>query len=235
MPSKNSSSSRLQKAKLGTKNGKIKPFPVLFNPTEYVMERSVNYASHNILGLDTPIMQFVNGSSDTLTMELFFDTYSAAEETGDSKLKANGEKTEASKTDVRDYTDKVYKLMNVDGSLHAPPLATFEWGAVKFEGYVTSVKQTFTKFTYKGTPVRARLEVTFTAAQGCNEQLRKEPRNSPDRTKFRRMSEGDTLTALAAAEYGDPEQWREIARANNIENPRLIKSGSSLRVPALRD
>lgn len=225
----------LKKATIGAVNGNKTSFPVLFNPTQYGMERSVNFASHNILGLDTPIMQFVNGSSDTLNMELFFDTYSTGIEGGDSKLKATSEKPEANKIDVRTYTDKLYKLTNVNGSLHAPPLAYFQWGAVRFEGYITSVRQTFTKFTYQGTPVRARVEVTFTAAQGCNEQLRKEPRNSPDRTKYRMMAEGDTLTALAEAEYGDPEQWRVIARANKIENPRLIRSGSQLRVPALRD
>lgn len=47
------------------------PITVLFNPSEYVIERTVNYAEHVIQGLDLPIAQFVNGSAERLTMNLF--------------------------------------------------------------------------------------------------------------------------------------------------------------------
>ncbi len=225
----------LEKAKMGEvgKDG----FHVLFNPSEYALERSVNFASHPVLGLDSPVLQFAHGESETLRMNLFFDTYSTGAEGGGKadaeKLLAASVLAEPGKIDVREYTDEVYKLLKVDGDKHAPPKVFFKWGSLNFEGYIVSISQTFTKFTFKGIPVRARLDVTFRRAITAKEQLSKEPRNSPDRTKFRTVSEGDTLTALAEAEYSDPELWREIATANGIENPRLLKTGVRLKIPAI--
>ena len=35
-------------------------------------------------------------------------------------------------------------------------------------------------------------------------------------------------------EYGQCEQWRVIANANQIENPRLLDTGSMIKLPALK-
>jgi nucleoid-associated protein YgaU len=44
---------------------------------------------------------------------------------------------------------------------------------------------------------------------------------------------GDTLSNIAAAEYGDPNQWRPIAIANRIDNPRVLAPGRGLVIPPL--
>ena len=56
---------------------------------------------------------------------------------------------------------------------------------------------------------------------------------SADRTKQWIFKPGDTLQKIAAKEYGDPNQWRPIARANNIDNPLTIPAGQALKIPAL--
>jgi len=214
----------------------LEKITVLFNPSEYIIESSVKYAEHNVLGLDMPIAQFVNGNRETLRMNLFFDTYSSGLEAGSMidgmKLAATSQLTELAKIDVREYTKKIYSLMDVKGDRHAPPLVEFSWGTLSFQGYIVSVSQQFTKFTFTGKPVRAKLEVTFQRYVKPEDLLKGEPRNSPDRTKFRTISEGDTLTAIALKEYGDAEMWREIARVNNIDNPRLLRTGSVIKIPA---
>lgn len=228
----------LKKATIEKKNNPAWKFSVLFNPTEYALERSVNYAEHAIPGLDKPVMQFVNGQSDTLKMNLFFDTYSSGSQAGgDAKQKLelakSSESPEALKKDVSAYTKQVYELMNVDGDTHLPPLVVFKWGSLSFEGYVVAVSQSFTKFTHMGVPVRAKLEVTFKSNISPKDQRLFTPRFSPDRTRFFTVQEGDTLSEIAEREYGDSELWRLIAKANNIENPRLLTTGAKLEMPAL--
>ena len=114
------------------------PITVLFNPSEYVIERTVNYAEHVIQGLDLPIAQFVNGSAERLTMNLFFDTYEAGVSAGsiaDSvKLAATSLLPEVGKIDVTEYTSRIYALMDVAGDRHAPPLVEFRWGGLSFQG-----------------------------------------------------------------------------------------------------
>lgn len=227
----------LKKAKITQVDPAGKTLTVLFNPAKYSVERRVTYAQHDIQGLDLPLMQFEHGSADTLTMQLFFDTYSgglAAGGTVDSaKLLGSSLAPEAAKTDVRDYTEKLYRMMSVIGDRHAPPMVKFEWGSFSFQGYITAISEQFTMFAYDGTPLRATLDVTFVKQMTPREQLRAQPRNSPDRTKFYTLRQGDTLAMLALREYGDAGLWREIARANRMENPRLLETGVTIRIPAL--
>ena len=90
-------------------NGAVKEeIPVLFNPGEYSMEKSNEFANITIPGLESPLLQFVRGGLETLSMDLFFDSY------------------EENK-DVREYTDKITDLLKIDPALHAPPILRFIW------------------------------------------------------------------------------------------------------------
>lgn len=42
---------------------------------------------------------------------------------------------------------------------------------------------------------------------------------------------GETLSAIAQRELGDPNRWREIAQANGISDPRRLQAGQSLVIP----
>ena len=45
-----------------------------FNPSELSFQKGVQIAEIAIPGLDSPILQFVRGQNETLTLELFFDS-----------------------------------------------------------------------------------------------------------------------------------------------------------------
>ena len=71
------SQTQLKKATItvldGADSGKI--ISVLFNPTEDSFERTNSYKATPVPGLDSPVLQFVNGECDQLSMELFLDDY----------------------------------------------------------------------------------------------------------------------------------------------------------------
>lgn len=46
------------------------------------------------------------------------------------------------------------------------------------------------------------------------------------------VQSGDSLSKIAKHFYGDAQKFTVIARANNIENPDLIKIGEELEIPA---
>ena len=48
-----------------------------------------------------------------------------------------------------------------------------------------------------------------------------------------RLREGDRLSAIAKEEYGSCGAWRLIAQENGIENPRTLRSGRTIRIPAM--
>jgi nucleoid-associated protein YgaU len=45
------------------------------------------------------------------------------------------------------------------------------------------------------------------------------------------VSEGDTLTEISVSVYGTSRRWREIAAANGISEPWVIRTGQVLRLP----
>lgn len=204
----------LKKAKIISEGTSKQEIEVLFNPSEYQLESSNNFAWQTIPGMNAPIAQFVSGEATTLSMDLFFDTYEKG-------------------TDVRSFTSKVVKLLDVDKDLHAPPPCRFVWGSLNFKGVLEKVSQKFTMFLDSGIPVRATLSVTFKALMSMKEQFQHIPRQSADRTKQKMFNQGDQLWMMAAHEYENPGLWRDIARANRIDNPRLIEPGRKLIVPRL--
>src|ERR1051325_1811859 len=51
-----------------------------FNPTEYQVQKSNNFAEIGIPGLESPPIQFVRGGSEKLTAELLVDTSDTLED-----------------------------------------------------------------------------------------------------------------------------------------------------------
>ncbi len=215
--------------------GKEETLKVQFNPAEYNLSESVNYSEKSIPGFPGPITQFVSGASTTLNLSLTFDTYDTPED-GIRKIDPKGSLTQMKPhkpTDVSKLTKKLEKLVHIDGSLHRPPTVKFAWGALSFKGVVTDLKQTFTMFLPDGVPVRARVELTLKSVTDIANKKKESPFESPDRTKYRTVHEGESLWNFAFQEYGDPELWRVIARENGLMNPLDLQPGQVIRLPAL--
>lgn len=189
---------------------------VLFNPNQYAIETSNAFSWKTVPGLSSPIGQFISGESSTLSMELYFNTYEKKE-------------------DVRKYTSKVMKLMEIDKDLHAPPICRFVWGSLDFKGYIVRTVQRFTMFLDSGIPVRASLNVSFHSYEDINEQTQNSTLNSVNSTRQRILKQGENLWAIAEQEYGDSGLWRKVADANGIDNPLNLEAGRSLVIPPLED
>lgn len=212
---------------------------VLYNPESYVQSRSARYSDQHGMADNAPTRQFLFGSGEKLSMQLFFDTFSASVEAGGTmadrmRFGVTSLLPSAAKADVREYTSRVYNLMIVDKSTHAPPLLKIEWGSLIFKGYLVECTQKFTKFNELGKPVRAVLDVAFTQYIKQSEAAKLSPNESPDTAKYRLVHQGDALWSLAVKEYGLPSAWRMIADANGLNNPRLLNTGDMLRLPAER-
>ncbi|KAF5424725.1 Nucleoid-associated protein [Candidatus Methanomarinus sp.] len=117
--------------------------------------------------------------------------------------------------------------------MHAPPLCEFIWGSLNFKAILERVTQRFTMFLDTGTPVRAKLNVTFKEYKTITEQLQNMNLESADRTKRRVIVQGESLWFIANREYGDSTLWRLIAKANRINNPRILETGREIIIPTL--
>lgn len=203
-------------------------FRVLFNPNTYSITKSVTWgpprprdgkeeSTHQ--KFNAPPIVFGGGDCRLLTLELFYDV------------------TEHPQIDdVRKETNRIVKLTRIDKKLTEPPVVVVSWGAqppgdsdFPFTGVITQLTQRFTLFKANGKPVRATLNVTFKEFL-TREQAQKEV--DPEFTT-RLVKRGDTLSSIAAENYDDPTQWRLIAEANNLDDPRHLDVGARLAIPKL--
>lgn len=200
---------------------------VLFNPSEYQLTDGSSYSEKKIPGLDGPIIQYISGDATELSLSLFLDTYVPKS----TSLISFGPTKES--TDVSAITKQIADAASIDGSMHRPPKVTFKWGSLNFEGVITKMNHTYTMFTEKGMPVRAKVSLTFKSLISPKDTKRKSPFESPDRTKYRTLRQGTGLWDIANMEYGDPDMWKVIARENGIQNPLDVRPGQVVKLPAL--
>jgi hypothetical protein len=195
---------------------RLSPIPFHFNPTEDQLAKTNNFAELPIPGLPSPPLQYVRGGSEKLTLDLLVDTSDTLE-------------------DVRKkYTKGLRELMSIDGDLHAPPIIQLVWDQAVFTGVMESLTITYTLFDPKGVPLRAKCSVGLKEFTPVAQQLLETNPQSPDFDKTWTVRRGDTLSSVAAALYQEPERWREIARASDIDDPRTLEPGRELTIPRLR-
>jgi nucleoid-associated protein YgaU len=216
--------------------GALEIFDVQYNPTEFSLDKGVQLAEIAIPGLDSPLLQFVRGQTEKLTVDLFFDTTDQGAGAGAKS--------------VTGLTDPIYSLVKIEPAGHAPPIVTFAWNAAfpgadlpaaagnqrrnAFRGVIESCRQKFTYFSPEGIPLRATLSVTLREYKTLDEQLAQLNLSSPERTHAHLTREGETLARIAALYYTRPGDWRAIANENQIDDPRRLDPGVLLTVPSIR-
>lgn len=217
--------------------GRGEPITVLYNPSELSIEKSVQLAEIAIPGLGAPLQQFVRGQAERLSVDLFFDTTDRG--------------MGAAATSVTTETDKIYSLVRIEPKGHAPPVVEFVWGESvpgrhllvelgnqrreRFKGVVESVRHKFTLFSPQGVPLRATVSLVLREFAPLHEQARELNKSSPDRSHAHALGAGETLSHVAHRYYLRAGEWRPIARANGIRDPRRLEPGRVLRVPALTE
>jgi hypothetical protein len=204
---------------------------VLFNPNSYSISKSVTWSGPSssagggnsqptVVTTNAPVLSFGGGGSRVLSLELFFDVTEMAGATPPVK-------------DVRALTNKIVALTLIDPEVQRPPTCEVSWGTqpkdsdFPFIGVVSSLTQRFTLFRETGEPIRANLTVTFTEFLDPEVSQRG---TDPEMTT-RTVKRGDTLSGISADVYKDPTRWRVIAEANELDDPRGLEIGATLRIP----
>lgn len=192
----------------------------MFNPFEYTISKSNRFKEIPQNKKDVPRQEFQQAGAQSLRLSLTFDTY----ETGEA---------------VTQYTDILWQLMETktrEGSNQSeklpPPEVAFKWGAFRFIAVIEQMTQKFTLFKKDGTPVRAKVDVSFKQHKDPREYPPTNPTSGGGKVNhIYLVSAVDRLDMIAFKFYGDATKWRWIAEANGIRDPLLLRPGSTLAIP----
>jgi len=134
------------------------PIEVQFNPNTLSLKKDVVVSEIGVPGLNSPLLQYVRGEAEILDLELFCDTT------------RDGMDEDA--RDVREFTDPIRRLAEVDPDIHSIPVIRFTWGkGLAFTAVLVRVEQSFTLFNPGGVPLRAHLRVRLKEFRTLKEQL----------------------------------------------------------------
>lgn len=219
--------------------GAPKKVVVQFNPETLKVSFSNQNAGGNQPGGSST--QFVGKGATKLSLQLWFDVQlplpSGAGDPGG---------------DVRKLTSEVAYFMTPQETTKngetglLPPGVQFQWGTFMFKGTVDSLEENLEYFSEEGKPLRASMSVniskqdlaiefgdpskgvTSPAAEAARAASGGPNSPAPGTRPMQPARDGDTVQgASSKAGVGD---WKKVALANGIENPRLVPPGKLLDV-----
>lgn len=192
---------------------------VQFNPA------SLRVTLCNTLRADThgggrSVAQFVDRSESSLALELLFDTTTTTPDGGTG--------------DVRQLTQRIadtfMKPLNPEAERPgAPRRCRFQWGSFQFTGMLASYSETLDFFAPEGIPLRATLALSFKEDR-YQFGLAEAAAGRGPAAVFAPGGAGLSADRAALAAGADPRDWRELARFNDLENPRFTPA-SGLDLP----
>jgi len=226
----------LEKLKITPQEGpkKGQPIEVPFNPNKYTINKGISWTVPGGKGSEgsadqtnskqnAPPLAFSGGQSRTLSLDLLFDST---------------EVTAGPDRDVRNQIKPIVGLSRIIRDLDPPrpPVCEVSWGKkpqlgsdFPFTGVLSKLNEAFNLFASDGTPLRVNLTLEFTEWLDPKKDALQ---NDPEFTT-RLCKRGDSLASIAAEVYSDPAQWRVIAEANALDDPRNIPIGLRLNIPKL--
>lgn len=198
---------------------------VQFNPStlKVTLSNSLKADNKGGSGNSKNAAQFVEKSESSMSIELLFDTTIKWK-----SVEAN--------SDVRKQTKRIAEqfMQPQDPNSKrpkAPKRCRFQWGSFQFTGMFSSYSETLDFFAPEGIPLRATLALTLKEDRyqfDMDESVQAAKRVLP---KFAPGGSGVSAAQATQAAGQNPRDWRGVADANNLENPRSTPA-SGVSVPS---
>ena len=136
---------------------------------------------------------------------------------------------------VKDQIASLKKIAyQYEGTNHEPNVVQLQWGKFTFNGRLESMSVEYTLFKPNGSPLRAKVGLSFISYMSKAEQALRANTSSPDLTHRVEVQAGENLPLLCYRIYKDCSYYLDVAKFNNIDNFRDIKPGATISFPPLR-
>ena len=119
-----------------------------------------------------------------------------------------------------------------NGKIHRPNFVKIQWGKnLMFKGVLVSMNTNYTLFRPDGSPIRAKLSLSFEQYISPGTINKTDNRQSPDVTHLVKVIEGQSLPMICYRAWNDPFKYIDVASYNKLNKFRQLKGHSNLILP----
>jgi nucleoid-associated protein YgaU len=202
------------------------PFTAWINPASYTHDTDILYNDRQAQGSNGPSPEFNRIGNDSVAFDLMFDA------TGVIPPPIPG--TPIPSDGVAGVIDRFKTLVaTVNGDIHSPNYVKLSWAQLQYHCVLTRMNVSYTLFRPDGTPLRAKVSVTFLSYTSEQLLAKTVKKSSPDMTHMVTVTAGDTLPLLCHRIYGSSTYYVKVAAFNNLAGFRQLRPGTQLLFPPL--
>lgn len=198
---------------------KLGTFSVQINPDSYKHSHTTEYTENDSTDTAGVTKKFYVQSPQEISFSFYLD--------GTGLIPGVSSVPDA----INNFKTLIYSY---NGNIHSPNYVQLTWGGgMVFNCRLEKLDIDYTLFKPDGTPLRAKLDVSFGEYLSPDEIVKRSQKNSPDLTHQRIVQAGDTLPKMCFQIYGDSKYYLEIAEYNGLSHFRHLRVGSALFFPPL--
>ena len=195
-------------------------FVAMINPEQISHSGSIQMAESQGTNTAGNTNQFKSYAPETVSFDLYFDATGVVD---DINLPVDVQ-IAALKAVVYDY----------QGDIHKPHYVKISWAPFKdFVCHLTTFKTDYTLFKADGTPLRAKVNLSFKQYIDPKTREAWANKSSPDLTHAKTIRMGDALPLMCKDIYGKVDFYPQVASSNGLTNFRELAVGDVLDFPPL--
>lgn len=199
---------------------KAKPYTVMINPESIKWDRSIDYNEKQAPDSSSPSQKYKSTPAQSLSFDIIIDCVGIV----DSK------RTDMS-AEISLLESVVYTY---NGEIHRPNFVKVQWGKdLVFKGVLKSFDTSYTLFKPDGSPLRAKVSLSFTQYISPDQVEKIDQNESPDVTHLVNVVEGDTLPGLCQKVWDDYSYYVHVAEYNELNKFRNLKGIQHLIFPPI--
>lgn len=185
------------------------PYKLMLNPESLKWDRKVEYSNVQPLGTSNSSPEYQMTPSGTLSFEFVIDCSGVVDSSRTDMV-----------TEMSNFENIVYRF---NGEIHKPNYVTIQWGnSIEFNGVLQSLDTSYTLFRGDGTPIRAKVNVTFLSYIAPATLKKLDNRQSPDVTHIINVVAGDSLPRICRSVLGDDSFTVPVAKFNKLNKFRHL-------------
>ena len=197
------------------------PYSVMINPDSIKWNHSVEYNEQQPPGTSSPSQKYKSTPCQKLSFDIVIDCTGIIDST----------RTDMA-TEINALETIVYTY---NGSIHRPNFVTIQWGQnISFNGVLTTFDTNFTLFRPDGSPLRAKVSLSFSQYISPSTVTKLDAPESPDLTHLVIVTQNTTLPQLCQQVWNDESLYVQVAKYNGLNKFRNLKGGTKLLFPPVK-